>query len=97
MSFAKEIRDLMGRCSRLEQQVAKLPTRIGSSAGGARSVGAVWYTAPSKAELPDPETVDVTSMARVTDGDQKGAVYVVSPDGTNWDAINFLEIAELPS
>lgn len=85
MSIAKEIRDLMARCSRLEQQVAKLPTRIGNSAGGGGTGGndREWMVfGDSFAELPEVDEVDV--FARVTDGEFKGMTCVVNADADGW-------------
>jgi len=51
----------------------------------------IWYTATSKAGLPDASTVEETALGRVTAGDQAGMVCVVNPDKDGWDAINFFE------
>lgn len=92
MSDAKEIRDLMARCARLERQVAKLPTRIGNSAGGSGTgIASDWYLAESKDQLPAASSVPITAMARITAGDQKGSVLIVSADETNWVSINIFE------
>lgn len=92
MSIVKEMRDLMGRITKCEQQLSKLPTRIGSSGGGGGSSSTrIWYTAESKGELPEARTVPQTSLGRVTDGPQKGMICVINPDWDGWDAINFFE------
>lgn len=90
MSVAKEIRDLMGRCSRLEQQIAKLPTRIGNSAGGGGGTSKIWTTAATKAGL-DNDSVSETLLGRVTEGPRKGMVCVRNPENDGWDSINYLE------
>lgn len=64
--------------------------------GGGEGGDPIWYEAATKAELPDPATVAATALGRVTSGALAGMVCVVSPDGESWDAINFLEITEIP-
>lgn len=90
MSMVREIRDLMSRISRVEQQVSKLPSRISSAVGGSGSGNTeeVWTTAESKAELEN-GTVSQTLLGRVTDGSQKGMVCVRNPDNDGWVSINF--------
>lgn len=89
MSMIREIRDIMGRISRIEQQVAKLPSRIGSSGGSGGSGTLRVYEAPSKEELPD--GVPRTSFGRVTDGPQVGMMCIRNPTNDGWDAFNVLE------
>lgn len=91
MSVAKEIRDLMGRCSRLEQQVAKLPTRIGNSAGGG-GTGGGWepYIKETREELP--EDPPEGSIGFVTGGTYAGGIFTYREDG--WRGLNFWEQEE---
>ena len=91
MSVAKEIRDLMGRCSRLEQQIAKLPTRIGNSAGGSGS-GTGWepYVKATKEELP--VSPPAGSLGYVTGGTYAGGWFGYSNGA--WRGLNFWEQAE---
>lgn len=96
MSDAKEIRDLMARCARLERQVAKLPTRIGSSVGGGTGGLAdeetetkkivYCHLAETKEELPLPgsDGVEIWHEGMVTDGDNKHIHYKVDEAGTGW-------------
>jgi hypothetical protein len=51
----------------------------------------IWYTATSKAGLPDASTVAETALGRVTSGAQQGMICVVNPAKNGWDAINFFE------
>jgi hypothetical protein len=88
MSIVREIRDLMSRVSRVEQQVSKLPSRISSAVGGSGTSNSIWTTAPSKAEL-DNDSVAETLLGRVTDGAQKGMVCVRNPENDGWVSINF--------
>lgn len=91
MSVVREIKDLMARISRVEQQVSKLPSRISSAVGGSGSGGTTeWMkTAEAKEDLEEP--VAEVYFGRVTDGDQKGMVCVRNPENDGWDAINFFE------
>lgn len=92
MTLTREIRDIMSRISKIESQVSKIPTRIGSSGGGGGGTGqTIWYEAESKGELPAASTVPRTALGRVTSGYQEGMVCVINPDGDGWDAINFFE------
>lgn len=88
MSVVREIKELMGRLARIEQQVAKLPSRIGSGGGAGGGTFRV-YEAPSKEELPD--GVARTSFGRVTDGPYVGMMCIRNPANDGWDAFNVLE------
>lgn len=92
MSVAKEIRDLMGRCSRLETQVSKLPTRIGNSAGGSGSGGGGWapIIKPTREELP-PDPPD-GSIGFVTGGTYEGGIFTYREG--QWRGLNFWEQEE---
>ena len=59
--------------------------------GGSGGGGVIWYTAETKAGLPDASTVAETALGRVTAGDNAGMVCVVNPLKNGWDAINFCE------
>lgn len=93
MSVAKEIRDLMGRCSRLEQQISKLPTRIGNSAGGG-GTGGGWapIIKETREELPaDPPD---GSIGFVTTGVYAGGIFTYRE--SQWRGLNFWEQEEAP-
>jgi hypothetical protein len=51
----------------------------------------IWYTATTKAGLPDATTVAITALGRVTGGADNGMICVVNEDGDGWDALNFCE------
>lgn len=92
MSVVKEIRELMSRCSRLEQQVSKLPTRIGSSVGGGSSTGG-WepIIRDTREELPaDPPD---GSIGFVTTGVYAGGIFTYRE---GWKGLNFWEQEEVP-
>lgn len=82
MSMVREIRDLMSRISRVEQQVSKLPSRISSAVGGSGSGGTskseIWVEADSYPELPDPEPENITLLGRVIAGDQIDQIYKIA-------------------
>ena len=57
-----------------------------------RAMGATgWVKAATKAELPDPSTLDETTLGRVTGGDDQGMVCIINPAKDGWDAWNFFE------
>lgn len=89
MSMVREIRDLMSRISRVEQQVSKLPSRISSAVGGSGGSGIRIYEAPTKAELP--EGVARSSFGLVNAGPQIGMMCIRNPANDGWDAFNVLE------
>lgn len=51
----------------------------------------IWYTAATKAELLNDETILETALGRVTGGAQQGMVCIRNPNNDGWDAINFFE------
>lgn len=62
----------------------------GVKGGGKGGGGGVRvYTATTKAGLDEP--VSHVSFGRVTDGADKGVMYVRNPDNDGWDAFNRLE------
>lgn len=91
MSMVRELRDLMARISRVEQQVSKLPSRISSAVGGSGGSGSGIriYEAPTKAELP--EGVARSSFGLVNAGPQIGMMCIRNPANDGWDAFNVLE------
>jgi len=89
MSMVREIRELMGRISKVEQQVSKLPSRIGNATGGSGGAGIRIYEAPTKAELP--EGVARSSFGLVNAGPQVGMMCIRNPGNDGWDAFNVLE------
>lgn len=95
MSVVKEIRELMSRCSRLEQQVSKLPTRIGNSVGGGGGGGTsaqYWEIKESKAELSldvDPWVLGLVQNSGATAED--GRRYYLNADQTAWVCWTHLE------
>lgn len=88
MSVLKTITSLEARVSKVEQQTAKLPSRISNMGGG--SGGSIRiYEAPSKEELP--EGVARSSFGRVIAGVQIGMMCIRNPANDGWDAFNVLE------
>ena len=88
MSIVREIRDLMSRVSRVEQQVSKLPSRISSAVGGSGG-GSGWepYVVETREELPvDPPD---GSLGYVTSGTYEGGWFSYGIDG--WVGLNFWE------
>lgn len=81
MSMVREIRDLMSRISRVEQQVSKLPSRISSAVGGS-ATNDVFEYGDTFATLPNPTAVN--KFGRVTTGADKGMTCVVNEDGDGW-------------
>lgn len=62
----------------------------GVGAGLGSGGGQIWYTASSKAALPNTGILS-TALGRVISGADNGVVYVRNPDNDGWDAINRLE------
>ena len=58
----------------------------GMATGGTQ----IWYTASSKAALPNTGLLS-TALGRVISGANNGVIYVRNPDNDGWDAINRLE------
>lgn len=82
-----EIREINSRLSRVEQQISKIPSRIGSVGGGGSSGGGIRvYYGTNVSDFPDASTVEEGSFGRVTGNDQdpQGSMYVVSPDRSEW-------------
>jgi len=74
--------EVMGDQIRINAKRQLIPVGRG---GGGVSV----YTATTKAGLDEP--VSHVSFGRVTDGADKGVMYVRNPDNDGWDAFNRLE------
>jgi tryptophan synthase beta subunit len=91
MSMVREIRELMGRISKVEQQVSKLPSRISSAVGGSGSGSGGWepYVVDTREDLPaDPPS---GSLGFVESGDYAGG-WFTHYDG-EWHGLNFWEQA----
>jgi hypothetical protein len=92
-----EKRELERRIRALEQRVAKLPTRIRTSAGGGgggnTSGVARVYEADTKVELPPAEDVAETSFGRVItdENDELGMMCVINPAKDGWNAFTHAE------
>lgn len=90
MSVVREIKDLMARISRVEQQVSKLPSRISSAVGGSGS-GSGWepYVVDTREDLPsDPPA---GSLGYVESGDYAGGWF--THYNGEWHGLNFWEQA----
>ena len=93
MSIVRELRDLMSRVSKMEMQVAKLPTRIGSAIGGSGSGSGSggWITAATYPLLPSPSSYSITTQAYIYTGDQNGQTYKIatnSDDELYWKCVD---------
>lgn len=75
----------------LRQRTRGIVARPRAGGGGAGTSVQVDYTAASKTLLEDYTGVVDYARGRVTDGADKGVVYVRNPDNDGWDALNRLE------
>ena len=96
MSVGREVEDLRKRLDWMEAQVAKLPSRLSQNVGGGGSGAssenaATWVEAESYPALVGADTVDLTTFARVTAGDQKDQIYKVATNADDelyWKCID---------
>lgn len=65
-------------------------TGVGGKGTGS-SGGRIWYTASTKAGLPEGDGIAETALGRVTAGADVGMVCIRNPDNDGWDAITHLE------
>ena len=72
-----------------ESVIVSLADGVKGGGGGGGGGGVRVYTATTKAGLDEP--VSHVSFGRVTDGADKGVMYVRNPDNDGWDAFNRLE------
>jgi len=73
-----------------ESVIVSLADGVKGGGGGIGGGGLGWYSAESKAELPN-TGISQTSLGRVTTGAQVGMVCVRNAFNDGWDAINYFE------
>ena len=89
MSMVREIRDLMSRISRVEQQVSKLPSRISSAVGGSGSGSTGWEPIIVETREDLPASGDFGDLAYVKSGIYGGGWF--SFFNGEWRGLNFWE------
>ena len=87
MSIVREIRDLMSRVSRVEQQVSKLPSRISSAVGGGGG-GIIGYEVDFIEDLPEVAPMPRKSLAWVN---ATNGLYMRNAANNGWICLNRFE------
>ena len=79
------------RVERRGQQVYIHVAQTGRGTGSGGGGPTIWYTATTKAGLPEGDGIAETALGRVTAGANMGMVCVRNPDNDGWVSINVLE------
>lgn len=88
MSIEREFRDLKKRLNSVESQLSKIPSRIGSSVGGAGSGNqeSVFFDVDNYASLPEATDEYRHKLARINSGDYMGGIaYAFKKSDEEWE------------
>lgn len=88
MSLRDTLRTLKGQI----ESILWMLRNMNTSAASTDATSIIWYTAASKAALPDAgDGVASTALGRVTAGTLQGACFVRHPTTDNWVSFTHLE------